>query len=1068
MSERTKAGTSESGKKTTAKKTGRKRSASTSTKTSGKAKATGKSVGKTSAAAKATSKKSPSGKSTAKKAASKKTASKKSTSKKAAAGKSSTKKTSTTTAASGKAGSSVSSKRTQRNADTPVSTRKGSAGEEGGTAVGAVVPTHPKHTLSIRGATLHNLKNVSIDLPRNRMIVFSGVSGSGKSSLAFNTIYAEGQRRYVESLSAYARQFLSRMAKPSVESISGLAPAVAIEQQTLQRNPRSTVGTTTETYDYLRLLFGRIGETICRNCGIPVRKDTPGIVRDDLATLGDGARLYVLFPMPPHESRSLEEELSVLRERGFFRIVLGDSNDIVDLNDEEAFADAAKRDKSEVFVLVDRLVLRDDDTTRTRLAEAAENGFREGDGTIEVRDIGTGESRHYNRRFECSQCGTRYQEPEPKLFSFNNPYGACPECQGFGRAIGIDMDLVIPDLSKSIRQGAIAPFTTPKHSKHYRELLGIARKAGLDTNKPMQDLSDDDWSIVMDGYDSYMGINGFFEMISKNTHKMHYRVFLSRYRGYTTCPKCKGSRLRPSAMQVFVHGKRIHDVTGMTIENSVAWFRELKPTEFEQQVAARVLEEITKRLHFLNEVGLGYLKLDRLSHTLSGGETQRINLATSIGSALVGAMYVLDEPSIGLHPRDTDRLVRILHELRNLGNTVIIVEHDPDIIRAADVVVDMGPRAGEGGGEVVFAGTVEEMLADDKSLTGAFLSGRSTISTPKKRRTSRKNAEIVIRHAMRHNLRDLTVAFPLNVLTVVTGVSGSGKSTLVHDVLYQAAAQKMGKGTSRADSRLEISGLDQIDMVEMIDQSPIGRTPRSNPATYTKAFDAIRDLFASTSQAKLNGWKPGYFSFNVPGGRCEVCQGEGYVTVDMQFLADVQLPCDSCKGTRFKSEILTAKFQGKSIVDVLEMTVDEALEFFKGQKKITRRLQSLHDVGLGYVRLGQPATTLSGGEAQRVKLASHLMSPDNGHTLFILDEPTTGLHMADVAVLLKAFNALIGAGHSVLVIEHNLDVIKSADHIIDLGPDGGERGGRLVAIGTPEQIMANKESITGKFLKNAI
>lgn len=963
-----------------------------------------------------------------------------------------------------------------RNAEPTDTSRSSAKGKpinndvENTSANGSAGPTlHPKHTLSIRGANLHNLKNVSLDLPRNRMIVFSGVSGSGKSSLAFNTIYAEGQRRYVESLSSYARQFLSRMAKPEVESITGLAPAVAIEQQTLQRNPRSTVGTTTEVYDYLRLLYGRIGGTICKNCNLPVRRDTPRIVQESLAVLSEGTRLYVLFPMTSHESRTLAEELNALRERGFFRIVLEESTEIIDLNDEAAFKKVAGKksrvEKQDVYILVDRIVWRDDDTLRTRVAEASETGFREGDGRIEVRELESGKRYFFSRRYECSNCGSRYQEPEPRLFGFNNPFGACPECQGFGRAIGIDMDLVIPDRSKSIRQGAIAAFSTPKHSQYYRDLLAVARRAGLDTNKPMSLLTDEEWGIVMDGFGEYEGINGFFTMIEKNTHKMHYRVYLSRFRGYTTCPKCKGSRLRPSAMQVFVHGKRIHEITAMTIEFAVQWFRELQLTAFEEQIAGRILEEITKRLHFLNEVGLGYLRLDRLSHTLSGGETQRINLATSIGSALVGAMYVLDEPSIGLHPRDTGRLIRILHELRDLGNTVILVEHDPEIIQSANIVVDMGPRAGEGGGEVVFRGTVEEMLKDDRSVTGAFLSGRSTIPTPKKRRTPKKGDEIILRNASRNNLKNVTAAFPLNVLTVVTGVSGSGKSTLVHDVLYQAAAHRIGKGTIKEENGLEVQGIERIDSVEMIDQSPIGRTPRSNPATYTKAFDAIRDLFSGTAFAKLNGWKAGYFSFNVPGGRCEVCQGEGSVTVDMQFLADVQLPCDSCKGTRFKSEVLNAKFNGKSIVDVLEMTVDEALEFFDGQKKITRKLQGLQDVGLGYIRLGQPATTLSGGEAQRVKLASHLMSPDNGHTLFIFDEPTTGLHMSDVAVLLRAFNSLIKAGHSVVVIEHNLDVMRAADWIIDLGPDGGDRGGEIVATGSPESVAANKASITGKFLK---
>ncbi len=898
------------------------------------------------------------------------------------------------------------------------------------------------------------------------MIVLSGVSGSGKSTLAFDTIYAEGQRRYVESLSAYARQFLSRMAKPEVESITGLAPAVAIEQQVLQRNPRSTVGTTTEIYDYLRLLFGRIGKTLCKNCGTTVQRDTPRVVGERVAEMEEGTKLYVLFPMPDHESRSLEEELGALRARGFFRVVPSTLNDIIDLTEYDSSKKLKQLSKETLSVLVDRLVWRDDDTSKSRIAEAAEGGFREGDGRIEVRDIDSGESHHFSRNYECAPCGKKWQEPEPRLFSFNNPFGACPECQGFGRAIGIDMDLVIPDRSKTIRQGAIAAFSTPKHSQHYHDLLAVAPSAGIDTNKTISRFSEEEWNVLLEGSNQYIGINGFFSMIEKNTHKMHYRVYLSRFRGYTTCPKCRGARLRTSATQVFVHETRIHELTGLTIERAYAWFSRLNLTDYEDQIVGPVVKEITKRLRFLNEVGLGYIQLDRLSHTLSGGEIQRINLATSIGSALVGTMYVLDEPSIGLHPRDTSRLIHILHELRDLGNTVIVVEHDPDIIRAANLVVDMGPKAGEDGGEVVFVGTVDEMLKSKASRTGEWLSERESIQLPKSRRSPR--GHIILRNAFIHNLKNITAEFPLHTLTVVTGVSGSGKSTLVHDVLWRVAAHKMGKGRGKSEIGLQIEGLDLINSVEMIDQSPIGRTPRSNPATYTKAFDAIRDLFASSSTAKLNGWKPGYFSFNVQGGRCEVCQGDGFVTVDMQFLADIQLVCDACKGTRYKSEVRSAKFNGKSVVDVLAMTVDEALSFFDGQNRVTRRLQSLTDVGLGYICLGQPATTLSGGEAQRVKLASHLTSPNQGHTLFILDEPTTGLHMADVAILLKAFNVLIDKGHSVLVIEHNLDVIKSADYIIDLGPEGGEAGGRVVVVGTPEKVASCQDSITGQFLKKLL
>lgn len=920
-----------------------------------------------------------------------------------------------------------------------------------------------REVLAIRGARLHNLKNVSLELQRNKLIVFSGVSGSGKSSLAFNTIYAEGQRRYVESLSSYARQFLARMAKPEVDSITGLAPAIAIEQKTITKNPRSTVGTTSEVYDYLRLLYARIGKTICRVCKEVVRKDTPRTVQESLAGLPDGTRLYVLFPMHPHEKRTLHEEFENLRERGFFRIIIGEGSEVIDLT--QGFPTDVE--KGDVFVLADRIVMRDDKATLTRLADSTETAFREGDGHAVVHLLENDERRWFSTRYECANCSIRYEEPSPKLFSFNNPFGACPECQGFGRAIGIDFDLVIPDRTRSLRNGAIVAFSTPKHQEHYHALLAVARAASLNLDKPVAQLTAAEWEVVRDGYGKYIGIDKFFKMIEEQTYKMHYRVLLSRFRGYTTCPRCRGSRLRTSAMRVFVHEKSIPDIVGMTIEEAYAWFNEIVLTEFESQVARRIMHEVVKRLRYLNEVGLGYLRLDRLSHTLSGGEAQRINLATSIGSALVGAMYVLDEPSIGLHPRDTDRLIRIMKSLRDLGNTVIVVEHDPDIIKAADIVVDMGPGAGENGGEVVFVGSVNDMLADTASVTGNYLSGRESIPVRSQRRRP-TGKSIVVHGAWEHNLKELTVEFPLGILTVVTGVSGSGKSTLVHDVLYPSVARAKGAMVALTKKVRSVEGLDNVGAVEMVDQSPIGRSPRSNPVTYVKAFDHIRELYSQTNVARFNGWKPGFFSFNIPGGRCEACQGEGIVKVEMQFLADIELPCESCKGGRFRNETLTATWKGKNIVDILAMTVDDALEFFAGEGKITSRLGALQSVGLGYIRLGQPATTLSGGEAQRVKLAAYLVAPSTDRTLFILDEPTTGLHSADIATLLATFNALVDAGHSLVVIEHNMEVIRSADWIIDLGPEGGDIGGGLVVAGTPETVANTKGSYTGGFLKEAL
>jgi len=850
------------------------------------------------------------------------------------------------------------------------------------------------------------------------------------------------------------------MPKPEVDSISGLAPAIAIDQKTITKNPRSTVATTAEVYDYLRLLYARIGITHCRGCQHPVQKDTPRSVQEWVMGMEDGTRLFVLFPMHQHERRSLTDEFDNLRQRGFFRVIVGDGGEIFDLN--QGYPDGISKD--DVLVVADRIVKQDEAQVRTRIADAAETSLREGDGRAVVMVVDDGTRRSFSTRYECATCAIRYEEPQPRLFSFNNPFGACPDCQGFGRAIGIDLDLIIPDRSRSLRSGAIAAFATPKHAEHYRALMSIARASGLHVDKPVSQLTADEWTIVLRGYDAYVGIDRFFKQVEEQAYKMHYRVFLSRFRGYTTCSRCRGSRLRTSAMQVFVHGKCIPDIVQMTIEEANAWFEGLVLTNYEEQVARRILQEIRKRIRYLDEVGLGYLRLDRLSHTLSGGEAQRISLATSIGSALVGAMYVLDEPTIGLHPRDTIRLIRIMKSLRDVGNTVIVVEHDPDIITAADVVVDMGPRAGEHGGEVTFCGTVSEMLASRDSITGGYVSGRLAMPAPRERRPL-SGRSIAVRGASEHNLRDLTVEFPLDMLTVVTGVSGSGKSTLVHDILYPAVAR--GKGVTVAMTRRlrGVEGDEHVGAVEMVDQSPIGRSPRSNPITYIKAFDAIRELFAQTSVAKVNGWKPGFFSFNVPGGRCEECQGEGVTRVEMQFLADIELPCESCKGSRYRAETLTATWKGKSVVDVLGMTVTEALAFFGDEGRIAVRLRALRDVGLGYVRLGQPATTLSGGEAQRVKLAAHLAAPEHERTLFILDEPTTGLHFDDIAMLMKAFNALIDAGHSLVVIEHNLAVIASADWIIDLGPEGGDRGGELVVAGRPEEIVRSARSHTGRFLK---
>jgi excinuclease ABC subunit A len=926
------------------------------------------------------------------------------------------------------------------------------------------------NSIIIRGARVHNLKNISLELPRNKLIVFTGVSGSGKSSLVFDTIYAEGQRRFVESLSAYARQFLERMDKPDVDFIQGISPAVAIEQKTSTRNPRSTVGTTTEIYDYLRLLFARIGKTYCSKCGNLVQKDSVRTVLEKLREvskeLGE-IKLYILFPLHEHNDATLAQEIENLKKQGFFRLLYKDQ--LIDLN-EQTLDKKAK--KSDINVLVDRLIYRQNGDER-RFADSIETAFKVGNGYLIIKFMENGKELKFNQHFECANCGIRYEEPDPRLFSFNNPYGACPKCQGFGRSVGIDLDLVVPDKEKSIQDGAIQPWTFPKWRENLEALLRAAPSVGLRVDVPFRELSKQEVDVVLNERRAFDGIYKFFQYIERKSYKVHYRVFLSRYRSYTTCDECGGARLRPEALNVKVGGKNIFDVVRMTIEDVYQFFQLLELSEFDKDVAKRLLEELHKRLKYLNEVGIGYLTLDRLSNTLSGGEMQRINLSTALGSSLVGSIYVLDEPSIGLHPRDTHRLITIMKSLRDIGNSVLVVEHDAEIIRSADVVVDMGPGAGEEGGEVVFQGTMEELLAHNRTLTGKYLSNKLSIPVPRQRRTINKKRTLVIDGASEHNLKSLDVEIPLDMFVCITGVSGSGKSTLVHEILYPAL--KIAKGQSvekKVGAYKRLKGADLIDDVQLVDQSPIGRTSRSNPVTYIKAYDEIRQVFATTQAAKIHGYSPGFFSFNVPGGRCEACEGSGIQVIEMQFLADLELTCESCQGKRFKKEVLSIEYQGKNIDDILKMTVSEALEFFASHpagKNVVKKLRVLEQVGMGYIRLGQSATTLSGGEAQRVKLANHLANADqNKQTLFIFDEPTTGLHFDDIAKLLKCFEALLQGGNSVLIIEHNMEVIKCADWIIDLGPEAGEKGGEIVAVGTPEEIAANPRSHTGVFLKRYI
>ncbi len=939
----------------------------------------------------------------------------------------------------------------------------------------------------MRGARVHNLKNITVEIPHEALTVVTGVSGSGKSSLAFDTIYAEGQRRYVESLSAYARQFLERMEKPDVDEVTGIAPAVAIRQKNATRNPRSTVATATEVYDYLRLLFARCGQTFCIKCGAEVRRDSPDQIADRVLAQVPGRRFYVLYllraasPEPPAPTKksarkraaapppedALRQMLQDLQKRGFNRLY--QDGRVHEFSSPESLLDVdfAKP----VHVLVDRLIATSE--SRSRLVDSIEICYREGGGEAILEfpadPAGTPAERlTFNERFECKNDGTLYQEPEPRLFSFNNPYGACPRCQGFGNTIDFDLNLVVPDPSKSLDDGAIEPWTKPRYRVLYQEARKWARVRGIPTNIPWRQLTAEQRRLILEGdpENDFDGVKGFFNYLERKKYKLHVRVFLSRFRGYATCPDCSGTRLRAEARAVRITGKSITDLCKLTVKESRKFFLELRLTESQSKIADKILEEIRSRLKFLDEVGLDYLTLDRLTSTLSGGESQRIQLATSLGSHLVGALYVLDEPSIGLHPRDTQRLIDILKSLRDLGNTVLVVEHDPDTIKSADRILDLGPGAGELGGKLLFSGNYDEILKDPKSITGRYLNGELRIPVPSNRR---KPAGKFLRlgGATLHNLQNVDLMLPLGVLTVVTGVSGSGKSTLVHDVLFKALNAKRSGGNIKEFCD-HLDGDEFIQDLVIVDQSPIGRTPRSNPATYLKAFDAIRDVFADTPDAKRKGFSAGHFSFNVPGGRCETCQGDGTVTVEMQFLADVELICEECRGQRFKSSVLDVRYHGKNVHDVLGMTVREALAFFVNVPKIVSKLRILNEIGLGYLRLGQSATTLSGGEAQRLKLASHLTRTENHGILYILDEPTTGLHFDDINKLLAAFRKLLESGGSLLVIEHNLDVIKCADWLIDLGPEGGDQGGKIIATGTPEQVARNAQSYTGRYLSRVL
>ncbi|MBI4463921.1 MAG: excinuclease ABC subunit UvrA, partial [Acidobacteria bacterium] len=965
-----------------------------------------------------------------------------------------------------------------------------------------VLPANSQESIRVRGCRVHNLKNIDVDIPHNQLTVVTGVSGSGKSSLAFDTLYAEGQRRYVESMSAYARQFLERMEKPDADEITGIAPAVAIQQKAPTRNPRSTVGTATEIYDYLRLLFARVGRTYCAQCGGEVKKDSVDEVAERLLALTEKTeeteqpertdkpeelRAYLLFPMlrpttpaPGEEPVAktpdpelLKNRLFELRKLGFNRLY--QNGRIFEFSTPESLLEI---DFSRpVWMLADRLVLAAE--ARQRLIDSIEICYREGgEAVVEIAgpvsapadDPGSQPLRFtFSERFECKRCRMAYDEPEPGLFSFNSPYGACPRCHGFGNTIDFDPQLVIPNPTLTLDGGAVEPWTKPRYRRFYNEFRRAARPQGVRLDIPFFRLTEEEKEFVWKGDGRpRIGVRGFFNYLERKKYKLHVRVFLSRYRGYAVCPECQGGRLRKEAYQVEVGGQNLRAVCQMSIEQARRFFDELRLTPQQEAIADKILQEVRQRLRVLEEVGLEYLTLERLAMTLSGGEAQRIQLATALGSRLVGALYVLDEPSIGLHSRDTYRLLRILHELRDLGNTILVVEHDASVMEAADHVLDLGPGAGENGGRVQFAGGYPQLLTQNGTLTGRYLRGELRISLPSRRRPA-THRQLKVMGAFAHNLKNMDVTIPLGMMVVVTGVSGSGKSTLVHDVLYQALRGASAKPSEQEWEDLpegkktgcrRIEGAQHIRQVVLVDQSPIGRTPRSNPVTYVKAFDPIRALFAEQPEARKRGYSPGYFSFNIAGGRCEACQGSGTVTIEMQFLADVELVCEECKGTRYKSSVLDVCYRGKNIHEALQLTVKEALAFFSGVPAVLKRLRVLDEVGLGYLRLGQSATTLSGGEAQRIKLAAHLAFGSNESTLYVLDEPTTGLHFDDINKLLGAFRKLMENGASLLVIEHNLDVIKTADWVIDLGPEGGERGGEVVCCGPPERVARCPQSYT--------
>ena len=934
--------------------------------------------------------------------------------------------------------------------------------------------------IEILGACQNNLQNIDVRIPTNRLTVVTGVSGSGKSSLAFDTLYAEGQRRYVESLSAYARQFLERINKPQVREISGITPAIAIRQKNTSRNPRSTVGTVTEIYDHLRLLYSRVGSILCRECGRKVKKDTVDEIVEQLASLPEGTRIYITFPFK--KSRldltsevqnpriSLNDILENLLKQGFHRLMLGGTatSSIRQLPD---YRPRSVQELESAEILVDRLMMGED--VSDRLTDSLEMCYAEGNGVAQVTILKTkgektpSQTLRFTERFECQYCHIPYRSPEPRLFSFNNPYGACPTCQGFGNTVNLDPELIIPDSSRSISRGPIEPFGKPRYRRFQRKLIDYARQHQIPLDTPFQTLPENIRRKIWEGDGSFPGVKGFFRYLERKKYKMHVRIFISRYRGYTRCPDCQGERLCQQARDVCIGNKRITELTALSISQVRHFFSRLVLEPSQQGVAEKLLGEIEQRLDFLIKVGLEYLTLDRLTATLSGGEMQRIQLAASLSSSLVGTLYVLDEPSIGLHPRDERRLIEILKDLRKLGNTIVVVEHEKEMIESADHVIDMGPGAGDLGGRVIHHGDVPSLLKNENSLTGQYLIGRLKIPTPVFRRSSNGHF-LTIKGAREHNLKNLTIRIPLGMLVCVTGVSGSGKSTLVQEVLY-AGLKKLKadrkKDTGKFDS---IEGSERVTEVLLVDQTPIGKTPRSNPVTYIKAFDEIRHIFASLREAQSRNFSPGHFSFNVPSGRCDTCQGSGTVTVEMQFLADVELVCEDCQGTRFTKKVLGVSYRGKNIAEVLQLTVQEALEFFKAHRALVRKLKVFQEVGLGYLRLGQSATTLSGGEAQRVKLASYLAKPTSGQPFFIFDEPTTGLHFDDIGKLLHAFDRLIAQKATVVVIEHNLDVIRCADWMIDLGPEGGEAGGYVIAEGPPEMIAQSESSYTGQFLRKML